>query len=161
PAAEPAAWGGGDRPDRPDRQGGRGCEHGRGRRARVRAQGVRPDRPSGRLVQPHASQPAGGAAHAGRVMTTFFLSYARTNQEIALRFADALIEAGVSVWVDQYDILPSQHWDQAVETALRGCRGMLVMLSPASVASPNVADEVAVALESGKQVVPVLIEPCI
>jgi TIR domain len=94
-------------------------------------------------------------------MTTFFLSYARTNQEIALRFADDLIEAGVSVWVDQYDILPSQHWDQAVETALRGCRGMLVMLSPASVASPNVADEVAVALDSGKQVVPVLIEPCI
>jgi hypothetical protein len=38
---------------------------------------------------------------------------------------------------------------------------MLVMLSPASVASPNVADEVALALDSGKQVVPVLIEPCI
>ena len=94
-------------------------------------------------------------------MTTYFLSYARTDQQVALRFADDLIEAGVSVWVDQYDILPSQHWDQAVETALRGCRGMLVMLSPASVASPNVADEVAVAIDSGKQVVPVLIEPCI
>jgi hypothetical protein len=94
-------------------------------------------------------------------MTTYFLSYARADQERALRFADDLIEAGVSVWVDQYDILPSQHWDQAVETALRGCHGMVVMLSPASVASPNVADEVAVAIESGKQVVPLLIEPCI
>jgi hypothetical protein len=94
-------------------------------------------------------------------MTTYFLSYARTDQEIALRFADDLIAAGVSVWVDQYDILPSQHWDRAVETALRGCRGMMVMLSPASVASPNVADEVALAIDAGKQVIPVLIEPCI
>jgi hypothetical protein len=93
-------------------------------------------------------------------MTTFFLSYARADQEIALRFADDLIAAGVSVWVDQYDIRPSQHWDRAVETAVRGCEGMIVMLSPNSAASPNVADEVSVAIESGKQVVPVLIESC-
>jgi hypothetical protein len=93
-------------------------------------------------------------------MTTFFLSYARADQDIALRFADDLIAAGVSVWVDQYEIRPSQHWDRAVETAVRGCEGMIVMLSPNSAASPNVADEVSVAIESAKQVVPVLIESC-
>ncbi len=93
-------------------------------------------------------------------MQTYFLSYARLDQETALRFADDLIAAGFSVWVDQYNILPSQHWDQAVETAVRSCEGMIVILSPNSTASPNVADEVAVAIESGKSVVPVLIEPC-
>lgn len=93
-------------------------------------------------------------------MTTYFLSYARLDEGIALRLADKLIAAGVSVWVDQYDIRPSQHWDRAVETAVRGCQGMIVILSPRSAASPNVADEVSVAIDGGKDLIPILIEPC-
>lgn len=93
-------------------------------------------------------------------MTTYFLSYARADAPFALRLADGLIGAGVSVWVDQYDIRPSQHWDRAIETALRACRGLIVILSPRSVASPNVADEVSVALNDGKTLIPVLMEPC-
>ncbi len=93
-------------------------------------------------------------------MTTYFLSYARADQAIALEFADGLIAAGVPLWVDQYDIRPSQHWDQAIETAVRGCEGLVVLLSPRSAASPNVADEVSVALNEGKDVIPIMIEPC-
>jgi hypothetical protein len=93
-------------------------------------------------------------------MTTYFLSYARLDERIALRIADELIGAGVSVWVDQYDIRPSQHWDRAVETAVRGCEGMIVILSPRSVDSPNVADEVSVAIDGAKDIIPILIEPC-
>lgn len=93
-------------------------------------------------------------------MTTYFLSYARLDQAIALRLADDLIAAGVSVWVDQYDILPSQHWDRAVENAVRSCRGLIALLSPAAVASPNVADEVSVAIDDGKAIIPVLVERC-
>lgn len=93
-------------------------------------------------------------------MTTYFLSYARLDERTALRVADDLIAAGVSVWVDQYDIQPSQHWDRAVETAVRGCQGVIVILSPRSVASANVADEVSVAIQDGKDIIPVLIEPC-
>ncbi|HEY2177455.1 MAG TPA: toll/interleukin-1 receptor domain-containing protein [Caulobacteraceae bacterium] len=93
-------------------------------------------------------------------MTTYFLSYARADGETALRFADDLIAAGVSVWVDQYDIRPSQHWDRAVETAVRGCQGLIVILSPNSAASPNVADEVAVAIGETKDIIPILIEKC-
>ena len=47
-------------------------------------------------------------------MKTYFLSYARADERTALRFADDLIAGGVSVWVDQYDIRPSQHWGRAV-----------------------------------------------
>lgn len=93
--------------------------------------------------------------------TTYFLSYARADAVQALRLADDLIAAGVSVWVDQYDIRPSQHWDRAVETAVRACAGMIVILSPRSVASPNVADEVSVAIDDGKILIPVLIETCV
>ena len=93
-------------------------------------------------------------------MKTYFLSYARADAQIALRLADDLKAAGTSVWVDQYDIRPSQHWDRAVEEAVRGCEGMIVLLSPRSTASQNVADEVSVAIDSGKTVIPVLIEAC-
>jgi hypothetical protein len=91
---------------------------------------------------------------------TYFLSYARADSAIALKLADDLKAAGTSVWVDQYDIHPSQHWDRAVEDAVRGCEGMIVILSPRSTASPNVADEVSVAIDSGKTVIPVLVEAC-
>ncbi|HEY3798863.1 MAG TPA: toll/interleukin-1 receptor domain-containing protein [Caulobacteraceae bacterium] len=93
-------------------------------------------------------------------MTTYFLSYARLDQAFALRLADDLIAAGLRVWVDQYDIQPAQHWDHEVEAAVRGCDGVVVVLSPRSAASPNVADEVAVALDDGKLIVPVLMEAC-
>ncbi|HXV00967.1 MAG TPA: toll/interleukin-1 receptor domain-containing protein [Caulobacteraceae bacterium] len=93
-------------------------------------------------------------------MTTYFLSYARADSSTALRFADDLLASGIQVWVDQYDIRPSQHWDRAVETAVRGCQGLIVVLSPSSAASPNVADEVAVALAESKDIIPILIEKC-
>jgi len=90
----------------------------------------------------------------------YFLSYSRTDEKVALRLANDLIAAGVSVWVDQFDIRASQHWDSAIEAAVRRCGGMLVILSPQSTRSPNVADEVAFALEAGKCVIPFLIEKC-
>jgi hypothetical protein len=91
---------------------------------------------------------------------TYFLSYARADSAIALKLADDLKAAGAAVWVDQYDIHPSQLWDRAVEDAVRGCEGMIVVLSPHSTASPNVADEVSVAIDAGKTVIPVLVERC-
>jgi len=94
-------------------------------------------------------------------MITFFLSYSRADQATALRFADALIAAGVPVWVDQYEIQPSQHWDLAVESAVRRCGGLIVILSPRSAASPNVADEISVAIDEKKAIIPVLIETCL
>jgi len=93
-------------------------------------------------------------------MTTYFLSYARADEAIALRLADDLIAAGVSLWVDRYHIRPDQSWDQAGATAARGCEGMLVVLSPRSAASPTVLQDVAAGVDGGKAVITMTIEPC-
>lgn len=93
-------------------------------------------------------------------MADYFLSYARTDSEFALRLADDLRAAGVDLWIDQRDILPSQHWDRAIEAALRECAAVVVVLSPRSVASENVLDEVGFAIDHDKDVVPVLFEQC-
>jgi hypothetical protein len=89
-----------------------------------------------------------------------FFSYARADSVFALRLAKDLRSAGIQLWIDQLDICPGSRWDQAVEGALKGCSEVLVILSPASVRSNNVLDEVSFALEDNKRVVPVRRDEC-
>ncbi len=89
-----------------------------------------------------------------------FLSYARQDAQFVLGLAKDLRAGGAGVWIDQLDITPGQRWDRAVEDALAKCPELLVILSPAAVESTNVMDEVSLALEDGKTVVPVLHRQC-
>lgn len=88
---------------------------------------------------------------------TYFFSYARRDGEFVLKLAKELRAVGANLWLDQLDILGGQRWDQAVEEALRRCQGMIIVLSPESLASDHVMDEVSFALEKGRLVVPVLL----
>lgn len=92
-------------------------------------------------------------------MTTF-ISYARADGPFALRLATDLRAAAVDVWLDQLDIQPGDTWDQAVEQALKRCDTLLVVLTPRSVASRSVMDEVSYAIEENKRILPVLLENC-
>lgn len=64
------------------------------------------------------------------------------------------------MWLDQLDIDPGQRWARAVQDALNNCHRLLVILSPSSVNSTNVEDEVAFALEEHKTIIPVLYREC-
>jgi hypothetical protein len=94
------------------------------------------------------------------LIDSYFLSYSRADESFALRFATDLRSNSVALWVDQFDIRPSEHWDRAIERAVRDCCGLIVILSPRSVTSDNVADEISFAIDSGKPVLPVMIERC-
>src|SRR6516165_2461432 len=89
-----------------------------------------------------------------------FFSYARADSEFVLKLAKDLRAAGKNLWLDQLDIEPGDPWDQSVEGALKTSPELLVVLSPASVASANVMDEVSFALEERKRVVPILYRKC-
>ena len=89
-----------------------------------------------------------------------FFSYSREDSDFVLRLAGDLKAAGAGVWLDQLDIVPGQRWDRAVEDALTNCPRMIVILSPASVSSTNVMDEVSFALEEQKTVIPVVYRDC-
>jgi len=89
-----------------------------------------------------------------------FISYAREDGEFALRLAQDLREAGIPIWIDQLDIPLNARWDDAVEEALKACAGFLIILSPASVSSKNVKDEIAFALDENVPIVPVLYRSC-
>jgi hypothetical protein len=89
-----------------------------------------------------------------------FFSYARADTQFVLELANELRSAGVNLWIDQLDIVPGERWDNAVQNALATAPCLLVVLSPESVASQSVMDEVAFALQSNKRVVPVLYQRC-
>jgi hypothetical protein len=89
-----------------------------------------------------------------------FFSYSRQDADFVLQLGKDLRNAGVDIWLDQLDIKPGERWDVAIQESLSECGQLLVVLSPASVASANVLDEVSFALEQGKPVIPVLIADC-
>ncbi len=89
-----------------------------------------------------------------------FFSYARADSEFVLRLAGDMRSAGVNLWIDQLDIATGARWDQAVEDALKACQRLLIVLSPTSIASQNVMDEVAFAIDQNKQIIPVLYRNC-
>lgn len=90
-----------------------------------------------------------------------FFSYSRDDSEFTLRLAEDLKSAGAVVWLDQRDVHPGERWDRAVEAALTSCERMLLILSPSSVNSVNVMDEVSFALEENKAIIPVLYRDCV
>src|SRR5262245_52946294 len=92
--------------------------------------------------------------------TPTFFSYSRNDSEFALRLARDLRSLRASVWLDQLDISAGERWDHAVEQALAAAQRVIVILSPAAVASANVMDEVSFALEENKTVIPVLYQEC-
>ena len=87
-----------------------------------------------------------------------FISYAREDQAVARRFADALQAEGFTVWWDQA-LNAGQAFDRVTEQALRDSRAVVVLWSPHSVESDWVRAEAAEADEQHK-LVPVLIDPC-
>ena len=89
-----------------------------------------------------------------------FISYSSEDKDFALKLASDLKAAGANVWLDQLDIVPGDRWDRSVEDALTECPGMLLILSPASVKSENVMDEVSRALETNKRLIPVVYREC-
>lgn len=62
--------------------------------------------------------------------------------------------------LDQLDIPRGARWDEAVEAALKASPCLLVILSPASVNSQNVKDEVSYALDDKKRIISVLWRKC-
>lgn len=89
-----------------------------------------------------------------------FVSYSRDDSAFAEQLATDLRARGVNVWFDRLDIATGAPWDIEVEAGLRASQGALVILSPKSVASQNVMDEVSFALSEGKRILPVLYQPC-
>ena len=89
-----------------------------------------------------------------------FISYSRVNKEFALKLAKELRASKFAVWLDQLDIPAGARWDDELEKALHDCEIFLIILTPESIASQNVKDEIGFAIDYKKRILPVMLEEC-
>jgi formylglycine-generating enzyme required for sulfatase activity len=92
-------------------------------------------------------------------MARIFISYSRQDKTFARRLAADLDRLGGDAWIDLEDIHAADDWSDAIQGALNECQLLIVIVSPASMASKNVAEEWKYFKSRGKPILPVLWEP--
>jgi hypothetical protein len=88
-----------------------------------------------------------------------FISYSRVDREFAQKLVQDLKNNGYTVWFDLESIPHGANWDNEVQRGLEDSDTMLVLLSPTSSASQNVADEWHFFLSKNKRLIPLMIAP--
>jgi adenylate cyclase len=87
-----------------------------------------------------------------------FISYSSKDRAEASNLVRQLQSAGFDVWIDSRGIGAATSWSKEIAIALEECSVVCVLLSENSLASHNVAKEVGVAAELGKQFLPIELE---
>lgn len=89
-----------------------------------------------------------------------FLSYARKDKGLAEKLVKALKNyLTLEIWWDTR-IDPGSSWDTTIKEAIDHCDIFLVMLTPNSVESQNVLNEITYAQSKGKTIIPLLMVKC-
>ncbi len=88
-----------------------------------------------------------------------FISYSREDSTFTRRLATSLSRQGADIWIDVEDIPPGVKWSNAVQEGLDTCSVMVLVISPDSMESENVADEWQYYHEQRKPIIPVLARP--
>lgn len=86
-----------------------------------------------------------------------FISYSRADRDFALRLQASLQARGIDAWVDLRRLEGGQEFDRKIEEAINRCSGVLVVLSPDSVASQWVRSEIVFAQRRRKTVIPLML----
>jgi hypothetical protein len=84
-----------------------------------------------------------------------FLSYSRSDGAFVGRLSADLQQAGHDVWVDTDDIPGGSAWRRSIGEGIARADVVIVVVTPQSMASPNVEREVTVADEAGRRLLPV------
>lgn len=92
-------------------------------------------------------------------MADIFISYSSKDREKAEQLTELLSSAGLSVWIDKQGIGPATSWSGEIVDAIDHCKALVVLLSENSVTSKNVVQEVALAFEKNKKILPLDLEP--
>ena len=88
-----------------------------------------------------------------------FICYSRTDKQFALQLVEDLSYYDLHVWLDTRSIASGSNWDIEVQKGLNESDVMLVLLSPDSAASQNVADEWSYFIDHDKPIIPLVIAP--
>jgi hypothetical protein len=91
--------------------------------------------------------------------TKVFLSYARADaSDLVQSVRSFLAPAGSDAWVDVHDIPAGTDWRTTLDTEIRDCDAMVLILTPKALGSVEVRKEVDAAFEYQKTIIPLLFE---
>ena len=88
-----------------------------------------------------------------------FISYSSEDRETAQRIRESLESRGIRCWIDRKDLRFTRQYDREIDQAIRRSRVILWLASPRSIKSDYVKFEISSALNHGKPVGPVYLEP--
>ncbi|MCR5210600.1 MAG: toll/interleukin-1 receptor domain-containing protein [Lachnospiraceae bacterium] len=83
-----------------------------------------------------------------------FISYSSANKNIADKIVSFLEGRGLRCWYAPRDILPGTRWVSAINTAVNSAKIFLLVFTDRSNDSRQVANEVALAFNAGKIIIP-------
>jgi pimeloyl-ACP methyl ester carboxylesterase len=90
-----------------------------------------------------------------------FISYQRSDADVARQVRAQLAAAGVRTWMDEYDIPIGAYWPDAVDEGLTSSDIVVGILSPDAMTSRNVKNEWDWALQNDKRLVLVRVAPTV
>ncbi|MHB8646217.1 MAG: AAA family ATPase [Thermomicrobiales bacterium] len=88
-----------------------------------------------------------------------FVSYASADRDRVMPVVETLRHAGVAVWLDQHDIAGGTDYAREIAEGIEGCAALVLMSTPASLASRNVRQEIALGWKFERPYLPLLLEP--
>ena len=83
-----------------------------------------------------------------------FLSYSSVNKNVADAIVSEFEAHDIKCWYAPRDILPGEEWVSAITRALENCKILVLVYTDESNSSRQVMNEVAVAFNAGKTIVP-------
>ncbi len=83
-----------------------------------------------------------------------FVSYSRRDQDFVLQLARDLDDRGVEAWIDADNLHAGADWEQGLGQAIAASKVVILVISPDSMSSKYVADEIRLAEQHGKSIVP-------
>ncbi len=87
-----------------------------------------------------------------------FISHSSADNNISEQIYNALESRGVGCWMDKFDIVPGIPYARAIMNGIEKCNAFVVLLSPNSVKSDDVLNEIDSAHNLKKQLIPVFLE---
>ena len=83
-----------------------------------------------------------------------FISYSSLNKNVADAVVSDFEQNGIRCWYAPRDIMPGQEWVTAIHEAINTCQLFVLIYTDSSNESKQVANEVALAFNSGKTLIP-------
>lgn len=85
-----------------------------------------------------------------------FLSYSHKDEDIATQIFQQLKLLDIDLWMDKDDLKAGSNWRERVDVGIRQSLNFLFLISPDSVSSPECEEELKVALNANKRIIPLV-----